>query len=151
MFLVTLDSDSATGPDGISSCVLKTRSAAFACPLSLPFSSCHLPLVIFHLFRNQPTSQHCIKRCKKSDSCNDGPISLLPIISKVMESIIAVDIKSFLFSHSLISDHQFGFRPDHSTLDMLLLLSQQWMEALNIRNEIRAVSLDISRVFFSCD
>ena len=29
---------------------------------------------------------------------------------------------------------------------MLLLLSQ-WMEALNIRHEIRAVSLDISRAF----
>ena len=64
-----------------------------------------------------------------------------------MESIIAADIKSFLFSNGLISDHQFGFRPGHSTLDMLLLLSQQWMEVLNAREEIRAVSLDISRAF----
>ena len=30
---------------------------------------------------------------------------------------------------------------------MLLLLSQQWMEVLNARQEIRAVSLDISRAF----
>jgi len=43
----------------------------------------------------------------------------------------------------LISDHQFGFRPGHSTLDMLLLLSQQWMEVLNARQEIRAIYLDI--------
>ena len=28
-----------------------------------------------------------------------------------MESIIAVDMKSFLFSNNLISDHQFGFIP----------------------------------------
>jgi len=45
------------------------------------------------------------------------------IISKVVEFIIAIDIKSFLFSNSVISYHQFGFRPGHSTLDMLLLLS----------------------------
>ena len=64
-----------------------------------------------------------------------------------MESIIASDIKSFLFSNGLIYDHQFGFRPGHSTLDMLLLLSQQWMEALNIRHEIIGISLDISRAF----
>ena len=64
-----------------------------------------------------------------------------------MESIITVDIKSFLFSNYLISDHQFGSRPGHSTLNMLLLLSQQWMEALNIRPEIRAISLDISQAF----
>ena len=30
---------------------------------------------------------------------------------------------------------------------MLLLLSQQWMEVLNARHEIRAISLDISRAF----
>ena len=74
-------------------------------------------------------------------------ISLLPIISKVMESIIASDIKSFLFSNGLISNHQFGFRPGHSNLDMLLLLSQQWMEVLNARHEIRAISKDISHAF----
>ena len=51
---------------------------------------------------------------------------ILPIISQVMSSIITVDIKSFLFTKIVISDHQFGFRPDHSTLDMLLQLSQQW-------------------------
>ena len=32
-------------------------------------------------------------------------------------------------------------------LDMLLLLSQQWMEVLNARHEIRAISRDISRAF----
>ena len=53
-----------------------------------------------------------------------------------MESIIASDIKSFLFSNGLISNLQFGFRPGHSTLDLLLLLSQQWMEVLNARHEI---------------
>ena len=87
------------------------------------------------------------KKGAKTDPCNYRPISLLPIISKVMESIIASYIKSFLCSNGLISDHQFGFRPGHSTLDILLLLSQQWMEVLNARHEIRAVSLDISRAF----
>ena len=64
-----------------------------------------------------------------------------------MESIITVDMKSFLFSNNLISDHQFGVRPGHSTMDMLLPLTQQWMEALNVRHEIRAISLDMSRAF----
>ena len=64
-----------------------------------------------------------------------------------MESIIASDIKSFLFSNGLISNHQFGFRSGHSTLDMLLLLSQQWMVVLNAGHEIIAISLDISCAF----
>ena len=74
-------------------------------------------------------------------------ISLLQIISKVMESIIGSDIKSFLFSNGLISDHQLGFRPRHSTADTLLLLSQEWMEVLNARHEIRAIFQDTSCAF----
>ena len=67
-----------------------------------------------------------------------------------MESIITDDIKSFIFSNKLISDHQFDFSSGHSTLDMLLLLTQQWMEVLNVRHEIMAVSLDIILSFQCC-
>ena len=102
---------------------------------------CHLPSA---WKSGNITTLH--KKGAKTDPCNYRPINLLPIISKVMESIIASDIKSLLFSNGLISD-QFGFRPGHSTLDMLLLLSQQWMEVLNAGHEIRAIFLDISRAF----
>ena len=72
-----------------------------------------------------------------------------------MESINAFNIKSFLFSNSLISDHQLGFRPGHFTLDMLLLLSQQWVSNslfdslfdLNVKHEIRTIYLDIYHAF----
>ena len=60
-----------------------------------------------------------------------------------MESIVGVGIKSFLFSNGLISD----FRPNHSTLDRLFLLSQQWREALNLRCEMRTISVNISQAF----
>jgi len=54
---------------------------------------------------------------------------------------------SWAQSNNLTSVHQFGFRPGHSTLDMLLLLTQQWMQALNGSQEMRAVSLNISQAF----
>ena len=139
--LSNLDSDSATGPDSISPHVLKACSTALAHPLSvlftLSFAQGHLPSAWKSA---NITALH--KKGAKTGPCNYRPISLLPIISKVMESIIASDIKSFHFSNGLISDHQFGFRPGHSTLDMLFLFSQQWMEVLNARHEIRAISLD---------
>ena len=106
--------------------------------LSLPFLPCHLHSVIFHLLGNPPSSLHDIKNVQKRIPLTSD-LSAYEIISNVMESIIAVDMKSFLFSNNLISDHQVGFRPGHSTLDMLLLLTQQWMEAINVRHEIRAL------------
>ena len=53
-FLATLYS--ATGPDGISFCVLKTCSAALA--PSAPSPLCSFHPVIYHLPGNQQTSQH---------------------------------------------------------------------------------------------
>jgi len=132
--LSNLDSDSATSPGGISPSVLKTCSSALAHPLSLFYSPSHLLKVICHLRGNQQTLPLCIKKVQQTDPCNYRPISLLAIISKVVESIIASEFKSFLFSNGLISNHQFGFRPGHSSLDILLLLSQQWMEVLNARH-----------------
>ena len=46
-----------------------------------------------------------------------------------------------------MSDQKFGFRTGHSALDVLLLLTQQWMEVFNVRHEIRAISLDTSHAF----
>uniref|UniRef100_A0A8C4R2B4 Reverse transcriptase domain-containing protein n=1 Tax=Eptatretus burgeri TaxID=7764 RepID=A0A8C4R2B4_EPTBU len=150
--LSNVDSDSATGPDGICPHVLKTCSSALAHHLSalahhlsviftLSFAQGHLPSAW------KSANITALHKGAKTDPCNCRPISLLPIISKVMESIITSVIKSFLFSNGLISNHHFGFRSGHSTLNMLLLLSQQWMEVLNSRHEIRAKSRDISCAF----
>ena len=48
-------------------------------------------------------------------------------------TLIMYFYETVLFSNSLISDHQFGVRPHHSNLDMLLLLPQQWLDALYLK------------------
>ena len=44
-----------------------------------------------------------MKKRAKTNPLNYRPISLLPIISRDMESIITTDIKSFLFLTDLLS------------------------------------------------
>ena len=43
--------------------------------------------------------------------------------------------------------HQFGFRRGHTTVDLLMNMSQRWVDALHARREVRAVALDISKAF----
>uniref|UniRef100_A0A8C4NPF0 Reverse transcriptase domain-containing protein n=1 Tax=Eptatretus burgeri TaxID=7764 RepID=A0A8C4NPF0_EPTBU len=142
--LSSLNSDSATGLDDISSHVLKTCSAVLVHPLSAIFTLDHLPSAW-----KSTNITALLKKGVKTDPLNYRPLTLLAIISKIMESIITVYMKSFLFSNNLISDNQFGVRPGHSTIDLLLRLTQQWMEALNVRHDIRHVSLDISCAFYT--
>ena len=91
----------------------------------------------------------CYKSGGKSDPNNYRPISLLPIVSKVLESIINDKMRSHLFGLNLISNNQFGFRPKHSTLDLLMSTSQKWSDALENGQEVKVVALDICRVFDS--
>ena len=54
------------------------------------------------------------------------PISLLCIISKVMESVVQSQLQTYLLDNHLLSDRQFGFIPHHSTADILTILTQNW-------------------------
>ena len=46
---------------------------------------------------------------------NYRPISLLPAISKVFEKISFHQLSTYLKDSKLFFDHQYGFRPKHST------------------------------------
>jgi len=85
------------------------------------------------------------KKKSKSDPANYRPISLLAILSKVLEHVVAAKFKVHIAP--LLNPHQFGFRPGHTTLDLLLNLVQRWSDALEKGEEVRAVALDISKAF----
>src|SRR5277367_257819 len=146
--LLHLKSSKATGPDGIPARVLRECAGVLSKPLSSLFSLSLLHGVV-------PKEWKCAnvipiyKADSKSDPNNYRPISLLPIISKVMESIINDHLRKHLFGLKLISNHQFGFRPKHSTMDLLTYTTQNWERALDKGQEIKVVALDISRAFDS--
>ena len=57
------------------------------------------------------------KKKKKTagDPLSYRPISLLPIMGKVLESLIHPRLESYLIEGKLIPDFQTGFRKNHST------------------------------------
>ena len=59
----------------------------------------------------------------KTDPKSYRPISLLPIIGKILEKLIAGRLQALVNDHSLSSCRQFGFRPGKSTEDALVLLN----------------------------
>ena len=141
-----LQPDKATGPDNIPAKVLKECSAELARPLSMLFQLCFNKGV----FPSQWKIASVIpihKRDSKSDPSMYRPISLLCIISKVMEAVINSQLQKYLLGSSLLSDRQFGFRPHHSTADILTILTQQWSNSFDKGNEVRLIALDIKGAF----
>ena len=89
------------------------------------------------------------KSGKKSLPNNYRPISLLPILSKVLEKIINYQIRDYLEINDLIASRQFGFRNGTSTDQILTQLVNKFRSLLS-KHESKFVTvsaLDIRKAF----
>jgi hypothetical protein len=73
------------------------------------------------------------------------PISLLPIVSKVFEKLLLKRLLPLVEHANLIHNHQFGFRPRHSTIEQINRLIRVLNDALDNSQYCSAAFLDISQ------
>ena len=142
----SLKTSTATGPDGIPAIVLKNAADVLAVPCASLFSNFFNASFLPLLWRTAQIVP-VFKSRKKSDPLNYRPISLLCILSKVMERIVADAIKSHLACTALLSPFQFGFRSQHSSLHPILILAHEGHKALESSLAMHVVSLDIKSAF----
>ena len=144
--LHALDVNKSTGHDGLSPKLLKAASTAIAPSLTklinLSLSKCKVP--------NIWKKANVIPIYKKGDKDivnNYRPISILPVLSKVLERIVFKSVYNYLHEHNLLSTHQSGFRPGDSTVNQLAYMYHQFCEALDKKKDVRIVFCDISKAF----
>ena len=53
---------------------------------------------------------------------NYRPISILPAFSKILEKLVSIRLINFLESQNILYKHQYGFRPNYSTIHPILHL-----------------------------
>lgn len=79
------------------------------------------------------------------------PISILPILSKVLENLVHYQLSQYLVNNSLIGRFQSGFRQGHSTVTALLKVTEDIRFALDKRQMTVLVLLDFSSAFNTVD
>ena len=144
--LAQLDTSKATGPDGVPCRVLKECCAELAMPLAKLYTICFQAGV-------QPDSwklAHVVpihKRASRSLASNYRPVSLLSVMSKVMEGIINKQIVNYLETHHVIPDSQYGFRRGRGTADILTALQNEWMQTIGQGGCAEVLAVDIAGAF----
>ena len=63
--------------------------------------------------------------------CDNRPISLLPVISKVIEKVIYNQMYSVFTKHQLFNDNQYEFKSGHSTEHAILEVIDRTIAALD--------------------
>ncbi len=78
---------------------------------------------------------------------NYRPISILPVVSKLIERILYNQLSKYLEKESILSEYQFGFRSSHSTTTTLLDCSNEWYVNMDRGQYNLVVFLDIKKAF----
>lgn len=82
-----------------------------------------------------------------NDVSSYRPISLLPILSKLLEKLLLTKISPIIESSDLLPDHQFGFRHRHSTIEQVHRVVDTINQAFEDRSYCVAAFLDVSQAF----
>ena len=83
--------------------------------------------------------------------CNYRTISLLPVLSKVIEKIIYTQLDIFLKAQNLLFDNQYGFRTKHSTGFDALELTDRIIAEMDKHEILINIYLDLSKAFDTLD
>ena len=78
---------------------------------------------------------------------NYRPISLLPVISKILEKVVHCRLYSFLTRYNILNDSQYGFRHKHSTINAITEFTNDIMSSFDMKHTSLAVYLDLSKAF----
>ena len=82
---------------------------------------------------------------------NFRPISLLPLISKVLEKVVHDQTQTFLTDNSILYCYQSGFRKFHSTDTCLSYLNDKILKGIDCGLMTGLILIDLQKAFDTID
>ena len=78
---------------------------------------------------------------------NYRPVSILPMFSKLFEKCMFVRLSDYLEKFSLLSESQFGFRKNRSTVNAVIEYTEYMYECLNEKKQGLGIFVDMRKAF----
>ena len=146
--LSSLDVSRANGPDGISARMLKYTAASITPTVTKLFN---LSITQGRMPVNWKKSAivPIPKTSDMSTPTNYRPISLLPLLSKLLERHFYGLIIQHLQIRQMLSVSQWGFLEGRSTVSALIKCTDDWLKTLENGNDVCAVFFDYRKAFDS--
>ena len=141
-----LDPCKATGIEGVSPRVLKNAAGAIIPSLlqiiNISISTGHFPDILKYA---KVFPIH--KGGDESNPSNYRPISVLPLISKIIEKHVAKHLFRYLNKYNLLHTSQSGFRRGHSCQTALVKLVDDWLNHIDKGDIVGAIFFDLKKAF----
>ena len=83
----------------------------------------------------------------KSDTSNYRPVSLLNIVSKILEKIVYSSLWEHIVEHARLSVSQWGFQKHRSTTRALQFATHEWYTYLDKQKDVICIFFDYRKAF----
>ena len=142
----SLDANKATGLDGMSARLIKSTAHIISPSLlqiiNISISTGQFPDAL-KLAKLIPIH----KSGAKDDPANYRPISILSVLSKIIEKHVTKHLFAYLNKYKILHTSQSGFRKNHSCNTALINLIDRWLKNID-KGEINgAVFFDLRKAF----
>ena len=143
--LSKLKTSKSTGSDGIPVRLLKEGALFLAEPLCHIFNSCLLDRFMPTVWKHGIVAP--VPKTSPPKLDNLRPITVLPVISKLLEKIVLSSSRNFLLKH--IDKQQFGYVPHSSTTSAMIHFYDRITKLLECDETlaVAALSMDFSKAF----
>ena len=144
--LQSIDNKKAVGLDGLNVKLLKQTAPAIVASLT---KICNLSIEtgVFPSQWKQARITPIHKGGPKDDCSNYRPISILPVLSKILEKHVFIHLYQYLCDQKLLADSQYGFRKNHSCQTALINLTEKMYNAIKNGRLFGVVQLDLKKAF----
>lgn len=145
-FLKTIDISKATGLDNIGPRLLKLAASVIADSITF-ICNCSIKQSLFpDKWKNAKVSP-LHKTGPSEDVNNFRPISVLPVLSKILEKHVHVSLMDYLTEFHLLHSTQSGFRTAHSCETALVHMIDKWLNSMDNGKLIGVVMVDFKKAF----
>ena len=148
--LEKLHNKNSHGHDGLSNKLIKSIRTALCKPLCILFNISIKSGIFPELYKKSDVVP-LFKSKNKTNVTNYRPISLLPVISKILEKIVYHRSYNFLDTNDQIYISQYGFQSGHSCKHAVSELAVEILKGKNNNKNTLALFLDLSKAFNMLD
>ena len=145
-YLSQLQECKATGLDNISASLIRLAGVHVVPPL-VHIINCSIDSGTFPSTWKVAKIFSLHKSGSPHDINNFRPISILPVISKILERHVHDSFYDFLSVNNLLSKSQFGFKKGYSCFTCLSSMINEWVLQINNNNLVGFVALDFRKAF----
>lgn len=144
--LKNLNARKSPGADGIRACDLKNNAVRLTPVITALINSSLSEATIPTLLKTSLV-RPIYKSGVKSDHNNYRPISILPVIEKVLEEIVVRRLNEFLRKYNILHKSQYGFQKGKNINQLLGLFANEVNKNLAENKCCLALFIDFSKAF----